>query len=145
MNKIFILLILLLLSSVVAIPSEIPATEVRSVWLTTNYGLDWPVNRINQEEQKKELIAILDSLKKYNFNTVMFQVRARGEVFYKSDIEPMSSLIAAGDKGEHDFDPLAFAVEEAHKRGLECHAWIVTYPLGGDRHVRSLRSEERRV
>lgn len=141
MNKIFILLILLLLSSVVVIPSEIPATEVRAVWLTTNYGLDWPTNSKSQEDQKKELISILDSLKKYNFNTVMFQVRARGEVFYKSVIEPMSSLIAAGDKGEHDFDPLAFAVEEAHKRGLECHAWIVTYPLGGDRHVRSLGSK----
>ncbi|HBT85611.1 MAG: family 10 glycosylhydrolase [Fermentimonas sp.] len=138
MNKIFILLILLLLSSVVAIPSEIPATEVRSVWLTTNYGLDWPVNRINQEEQKKELIAILDSLKKYNFNTVMFQVRARGEVFYKSDIEPMSSIIASEATGLSDFDPLTFAIEECHNRGLEIHAWIVTYPLGSDRHVKSL-------
>ena len=137
MNKIFILLILLLLSSVVAIPSEIPATEVRSVWLTTNYGLDWPVNRINQEEQKKELIAILDSLKKYNFNTVMFQVRARGEVFYKSDIEPMSSIIASEATGLSDFDPLTFAIEECHNRGLEIHAWIVTYPLGSDRHVKN--------
>jgi len=53
MNKIFILLILLLLSSVVVIPSEIPATEVRAVWLTTNYGLDWPTNSKSQEDQKK--------------------------------------------------------------------------------------------
>ncbi len=141
MNKIFILLILLLFSSVVVIPSEIPATEVRAVWLTTNYGLDWPANRNNQEVQKKELIAILDSLKKHNFNTVMFQVRARGEVFYKSVIEPMSSLIVSNTHGKPDFDPLAFAIEESHKRGIECHAWLVTYPLGGDRHVRSLGSK----
>lgn len=141
MNKIFILLILLLFSSVDVILSEIPATEVRAVWLTTNYGLDWPTNRTNQEVQKKELVSILDSLKKYNFNTIMFQTRARGEVFYKSDIEPMSSIIAPKRPGAPDFDPLAFVIEESHKRGIECHAWLVTYPLGGDRYVKSLGSK----
>src|SRR5690554_396269 len=99
MNKIFILLILFLFSLIVAFPSEIPATEVRAVWLTTNYGLDWPINRNNQEVQKKELVDILDSLKEYNFNTVIFQVRARGEVFYNSEIEPMSSIIVSEGVG----------------------------------------------
>ncbi len=138
MNKIFILLILFLFSLIVAFPSEIPATEVRAVWLTTNYGLDWPINRNNQEVQKKELVDILDSLKEYNFNTVIFQVRARGEVFYNSEIEPMSSIIVSEGMDAPNFDPLAFVIEECHKRGLECHAWIVTYPLGSDRHVNSL-------
>lgn len=123
-----------------ALGSEPAATEVRAVWLTTNYGLDWPRNRTNPEIQKQELISILDSLKSHNFNTVMFQVRARGEVFYDSEIEPMSSLIASGGAFYSSFDPLAFAIEESHKRGLECHAWLVTYPLGGDRHVSSLGS-----
>lgn len=141
MNKIFILLILFLFSSLLAIPSEIPATEVRAVWLTTNYGLDWPINRNDQEVQKKELIDILDSLKKYNFNTVMFQVRARGEVFYKSEIEPMSSLIVSSGSNVNDFDPLSFVIDECHKRGLVCHAWLVTFPLGGDMHVKSLGSK----
>ena len=138
MNKIFLLLILLLCSNTAIYSAPLPATEVRAVWLTTNYGLDWPRNRTSQEIQKKELLSILDDLQKNNFNTVMFQVRARGEVLYDSKIEPMSSLIQSGGYGHPKFDPLAFTIEECHKRGLECHAWIVTYPMGGDKHVRSL-------
>ncbi|HBG58311.1 glycoside hydrolase family 10 protein [Proteiniphilum sp. UBA1028] len=138
MDKIYLLLILLLCITPETFSSGMPSTEVRAVWLTTNYGLDWPQNRISQDEQKRELIAILDNLKKNNFNTVMFQVRARGEVFYNSRIEPMSSMMVTDSPGRTKFDPLAFAVEECHKRGLECHAWIITYPLGGDKHVKSL-------
>lgn len=117
-----------------------PATEVRAVWLTTNYGLDWPHSRDGVEGQKRELLEILDRLEEYNFNTVFFQVRGRGEVLYRSAVEPMSSLVAASGPGGMLFDPLAFAVEECHKRGLACHAWVVTYPLGNDKHVRSLGS-----
>ena len=141
MNKISILLILLFCSFPSMFSNDPPATEIRAVWLTTNYGLDWPRNRTSQESQKRELINILDSLKKYNFNTVLFQVRARGEVLYISDIEPLSSLIVSGGYANDKFDPLAFAIEESHKRGLECHAWLVTYPLGTDKQVRSLGSK----
>lgn len=119
-------------------PPAIPAIEVRAVWLTTNYGLDWPINKMSADVQKQELITILDNLKQHNFNTVMFQVRAKGEVFYQSEIEPMASVIVPQSFGKSKFDPLAFAVEECHKRGLECHAWLVTYPLGRDKHVKSL-------
>lgn len=138
MYKIFSLLILFLTGTTGLFSSGPPATEVRAVWLTTNYGLDWPRNRTSVEVQKRELIEILDNLKKHNFNTVLFQVRGRGEVLYNSRIEPMSTLIAPAGPGRPAFDPLAFVVEECHKRGLACHAWIVTYPLGNDRHVRSL-------
>jgi uncharacterized lipoprotein YddW (UPF0748 family) len=137
MNNIFLLLILLFCFTQEILSTEQPATEVRAVWLTTNYGLDWPHSRISQDEQKKELITILDELKKININTVIFQARARGEVFYNSRIEPMSSLVKK-DMGASHFDPLAFAINECHKRGMECHAWIVTYPLGNDKHVKSL-------
>ena len=138
MQKIFPPLILFFIVTSGLFSSEPPATEVRAVWLTTNYGLDWPRNRTSVDVQKRELIDILDKLKRYNFNTVFFQVRSRGELFYKSGIEPMSTLIAPVGWGEAVFDPLAFVVEESHKRGLSCHAWVVTYPLGNDRHVRSL-------
>ncbi len=138
MNKIYVMLIACLLQTVSAFPSEPPATEVRAVWLTTNYGLDWPHNKTDVSRQKKELIAILDNLQRHHFNTVLFQVRARGEVFYDSKIEPMSSLIVSGGYGRSAFDPLAFVVEECHKRGLECHAWMVTYPFGGNKHVRNM-------
>lgn len=138
MHKIFFLLILFLTGTIGVFPSEPPATEVRAVWLTTNYGLDWPRNRTSVEAQKRELTMILDKLKEHNFNTVIFQVRGRGEVLYHSGIEPMSTFIASSAPGRPAFDPLAFAVEECHKRGLACHAWVVTYPLGNTAHVNSL-------
>lgn len=138
MHKIYFLLILLIGIPIHLFSSEPPATEVRAVWLTTNYGLDWPRNRTSRELQQKELITILDSLKRFNFNTVLFQVRGRGDVLYRSSIEPMSSMVVGGGNAPSAFDPLAFAIEECHKRGLECHAWIVTYPLGSDRQVKSL-------
>lgn len=141
MNKIFSLLIGLLGMTMTLFSSELPATEVRAVWLTTNYGLDWPKNRVNLDEQKTELISLLDSLQKHNFNTVFFQVRTRGEVFYCSTVEPMASVIAPSGYGTQKFDPLEFVIEESHKRGMECHAWMVTYPLGTDEHVKSLGSE----
>ena len=138
MNKIYWLVCLILFCVQQVSASNPPATEVRAVWLTTNYGLDWPKNRTDIDTQKRELIAILDNLKKYNFNTVFFQARTRGEVLYQSTIEPMSSVIAPVRYGQERFDPLAFAIEECHKRGISCHAWIVTYPLGGNKHVQDL-------
>ncbi|MDD2476718.1 MAG: family 10 glycosylhydrolase [Dysgonamonadaceae bacterium] len=141
MNKIYWLVCLILFSIPQVFANDPPATEVRAVWLTTNYGLDWPKNRTDIDIQKKELISILDDLKKYNFNTILFQVRARGEVLYRSVIEPMSSFIATPTYGQESFDPLAFAIEECHKRGLACHAWIVTYPLGSNRHVQDLGNQ----
>ncbi|MPM24367.1 hypothetical protein SDC9_70849 [bioreactor metagenome] len=138
MNKTYLLLIVFLYIPMRIFSVQLPASEVRAVWLTTNYGLDWPRNKISQQEQKRELVAMLDSLQRYNFNTVIFQVRARGEVFYDSKIEPMASIIVPSGYGKPKFDPLAFAIEECHKRGMELHAWVVTYPLGSDKHVRSL-------
>lgn len=116
--------------------------EVRATWLTTAYGLDWPHTRANTAEsiqkQKDELIEILDRLYDANFNTVLFQVRTRGDVFYQSSIEPYNALLTGRTGGNPGYDPLAFAIEECHKRGMECHAWMVAIPLGSRKHVNSL-------
>ncbi|MDU1891930.1 MAG: family 10 glycosylhydrolase [Dysgonomonas sp.] len=109
-----------------SIKAQVPATEVRAVWLTTNWGLDWPTKGASVEAQKKQLQNILDQVKADNFNTVLFQTRAQGHVFYRSKIESLSPFFTHGS----NFDPLAFAIEECHKRGLECHAWIIAYPMG---------------
>lgn len=122
--KIFYLFLTFFFFSIVSF-SQAPATEVRAVWITTNWGLDWPKQGTSTSAQKEELKAILDVLKRENFNTVLFQARAQGSVFYKSEIEPKSSYFNHAD----NFDPLAFAIDECHKRGLECHAWIITYPM----------------
>lgn len=117
---------LLLIIFILSFPlqAQTPATEIRAVWLTTNWKLDWPGNKSTVQDQKIELQRILDELKKLNFNTVFFQTRAQGKVFYRSKIEPLSPYF----NHANNFDPLAFAIEECHKRGMECHAWIITYP-----------------
>lgn len=104
--------------------SQEPATEIRAVWLTTNWALDWPKKGKSVEDQKKELLHIFDELEKDMFNVVLFQVRAQGKVFYKSHLEGMSPFFNNGS----NFDPLAFAIEAAHERNMECHAWITTFP-----------------
>ena len=117
-------------------PVPIPATEVRAVWLATRHGLDWPKRGNSVAKQQRELLALLDFLQQRRFNTVLFQVRTRGEVFYRSQIEPMAAQVASSAS----FDPLAFVVEACHRRGMECHAWLVTYPLGSEQQVKEAGS-----
>lgn len=116
--------------------------EVRAAWVTAVYGLDWPKTRATSAEgirrQQAELIEILDRLRAANFNTVLFQTRTRGDVLYRSSIEPYNPILTGKTGGNPGYDPLAFAVEECHKRGMECHAWMVTIPLGSRKHVASL-------
>ena len=119
-----------------------PKHEVRAAWITAVYGLDWPQTRATSPEsirkQQAELIEILDRLKAANFNTVLFQTRTRGDVLYKSAIEPYNSILTGKVGGDPGYDPLAFAIAECHKRGMECHAWMVTIPLGNRKHVAAL-------
>lgn len=119
-----------------------PATEIRAVWLTTNWNLDWPKANQSADSQKRDLKRILDKLQQAHFNTVLFQVRVRGDVFYKSRIEPWSPFFQkSAQVGSYaPYDPLQFAIEECHKRGLECHAWFVTFPLGSQKQVKSQKN-----
>lgn len=103
--------------------------EVRAVWLATIGGIDWPRTH-TQAAQKQELTDILDQLKKVNINTVMIQTRVRASTIYPSDIEPFDICLTGTHGKQPGYDPLQFAVEECHRRGMECHAWMVTIPIG---------------
>lgn len=98
--------------------------ETRAVWVSTNFRLDWPPPTTNQEEQKTALIKIFDEIERKNLNTIYFQVRFNGTVLFNSSFEPYSYFITGSVGGSPDYDPLEFAIEEAHKRGLELHAWF---------------------
>lgn len=111
------------------------ATEVRAVWLTTNWELDWTSKKLPVEKQKEQVRAMLDELAQTNINTVLFQARLRGDVFYKSSIEPWSQHYTWSENISREDDPLSFMIRECHKRGIECHAWFVTFPLGTRKQV----------
>lgn len=101
--------------------------EVRSVWMATVWALDWPSSTNSTTAQKNEMVKYLDVLQKNNFNAVYFQVRTMSDAFYKSSYEPWSSYLTGTRGKDPGWDPLAFVVEECHKRGMECHAWVNPY------------------
>ncbi|MDY4852288.1 MAG: family 10 glycosylhydrolase [Prevotella sp.] len=111
-----------------------PKYEVRAVWLTTIGGLDWPHSYAQSvastNKQQKELTDILDRLQRANINTVLLQTRVRGTTIYPSTIEPWDGCMSGFPGKSPGYDPLAFAIEECHKRGMELHAWVVTIPVG---------------
>ena len=108
-----------------------PKNEFRSTWISTVWGIDWPTNKGYTEtvatRQKDQMIKILDSLAVNNFNAVCFQVRGMSDAMYKSSYEPWSEFLTGTRGKEPKWDPLEFVVEECHKRGMECHAWVNPY------------------
>ena len=116
------------------LPSKVappkPMREFRGVWVATVGNIDWPSQKgLPTAEQKSELIAILDKASALKLNVVVFQVRPACDALYASRIEPWSEYLTGtmGQAPAPIYDPLAFAVEEAHKRGLELHAWFNPY------------------
>ena len=101
--------------------------EVRSVWMATVWAPDWPSSTSSTTAQKNEMVKYLDVLQKNNFNAIYFQVRTMSDAFYKSSYEPWSSYLTGTRGKDPGWDPLAFVVEECHKRGMECHAWVNPY------------------
>lgn len=100
--------------------------ELRAVWLTTLLGLDWPdaALRGNAAAQKEALRVILDDLRDKKYNTVFFQVRSRGNTVYRSAYEPWAGEVSGSFGKDPGWDPLAFAIEECHARGMQLHAWF---------------------
>src|SRR5579863_5640177 len=110
-----------------------PPREFRAAWVATVGNIDWPSKPgLPVKAQKDELTAILDCALKLHLNAILFQVRPVCDAMYASQIEPWSYYLtgAMGKAPEPFYDPLAFAVDEAHKRGLELHAWFNPYRAG---------------
>lgn len=136
MKRIFNLFAFLLIINILVAQS--PKRELRATWLATVWRLDWPSatvpangtetarqNAINI--QKNGLISILDKLQESNVNAAFFQVRSMCEAMYQSSYEPWSQYISSERGADPGWDPLAFAIDEAHKRGIELHAWLNPY------------------
>ena len=111
------------------VSAQMPKHEIRAVWITTISGLDWP-RAHTAARQQQELTDILDKLQQANINTVLIQARVRASTIYPSTLEPWDVCLTGSAGKSPGYDPLQFCIDECHKRGMECHAWIVTIPVG---------------
>ena len=104
--------------------------EFRAAWVATVANIDWPSKPgLSTWDQQQELLAILNRATQLKLNAIVFQIRPGADAFYASTYEPWSQFITGrqGRAPEPAWDPLGFAVTEAHKRGLELHAWFNPY------------------
>lgn len=107
-----------------------PKREFRGVWVATVANIDWPSSPgLSVDRQKDELIKILDAHQRNGINAIMLQIRPASDAFYARGNEPWSRFIT-GKQGKAPspfYDPLDFAITEAHNRGMELHAWFNPY------------------
>ncbi|MBR6639404.1 MAG: family 10 glycosylhydrolase, partial [Muribaculaceae bacterium] len=121
--KLFLIVAFWGILSIEGLSAANPKREFRSTWFTTVWNLDWPKSS-GSTAQKAELTTYLDQLKAMNLTSVCFQVRSLCDAMYKSSYEPWSSALTGTRGSNPGWDPLAFVVEECHKRGMECYAWF---------------------
>jgi len=104
--------------------------DMRTAWVATVHNIDWPSdNNLSVQAQRAEMLAIVDRAAYLNMNALMLQVRPGSDAIYPSPLEPWSAWITGtqGVPPSPMWDPLEFAVDECHKRGIELHAWINPY------------------
>jgi uncharacterized lipoprotein YddW (UPF0748 family) len=114
--------------------------EFRGLWVATVRNMDWPSSpRISVEQQQQELLALLDRAAELKLNAIVFQVRPEADALYESPFEPWSRYLTGeqGRKPDPAWDPLEFAVREAHRRGLELHAWFNPYRAADNRNAQT--------
>ena len=105
--------------------------EFRGLWIATVANIDWPSRSgLAVEAQQSELINILDRAQTLRLNAVLLQIRAAGDALYPSNLEPWSRSLTGTQGANPGWDPLAFAVTQAHARGIELHAWFNPFRAG---------------
>ncbi len=124
------LLTTLIVSLTVFVAFAQPQYEFRGVWIATVDNIDWPERNVfDVEKQKADFIQQLEMHHANGMNAVVVQVRPATDAFYPSPYEPWSQWLT-GKQGKAPspfYDPLQFMIEEAHKRGMEFHAWLNPY------------------
>ena len=112
----------------VTVAPPLPPREFRGAWISVvASNQDWPSEPgLPVAQQKAELISLLDRAAQLHVNAVILQIRPSSDALYASPIEPWSERLTGmmGRAPQPFYDPLTFAVQEAHKRGLELHAWF---------------------
>jgi len=112
-----------------------PKREFRAVWVATVDNIDWPSKPgLSSEQQKNEVISILDLHSKNGMNAIIMQIRPASDAFYKSELEPWSKYLtgAPGKAPSPIYDPLQFWIEQCHLRNMEFHAWLNPFRVAMD-------------
>ncbi|MEV0588988.1 family 10 glycosylhydrolase [Nonomuraea sp. NPDC050310] len=110
-----------------------PKRQLRGVWIATVKNIDWPSRTgLSQARQQAEYVKLLDAAAARRFNAVFVQVRPASDALYRSSLEPWSQYLTGTPGKDPGWDPLPFLIEEAHKRGLEFHAWFNPYRAAYD-------------
>jgi len=126
-NKPILFSLLLLFSLLVTAQ---PKYEFRGVWIASVANIDWPKGGMTDPaDQRADFIRILDQHQRNRMNAMIVQIRPAADAFYPSPYEPWSEWLT-GEQGKAPvpfWDPLAFMIEETHKRGMEFHAWLNPY------------------
>jgi len=107
-----------------------PKYEMRAAWVATVKNIDWPTSyEITPGEQVKEIVNQFEALRDAGINAIFFQIRTECDALYNSNYEPWSNWLTGEQGKEPDpyYDPLEFAISEAHTRGMELHAWFNPY------------------
>ncbi|HXG72143.1 MAG TPA: family 10 glycosylhydrolase [Gemmatimonadaceae bacterium] len=108
--------------------------EMRGLWIATVANIDWPSRAtLTADQQRAELVDIIQRASATGINTVIFQIRPAADAVYQSSLEPWASLLTGTQGNSPGYDPLALAIQEAHARGMELHAWINPFRAGNTR------------
>jgi uncharacterized lipoprotein YddW (UPF0748 family) len=121
------LFLFFLFLSVVGSTQTAPKREFRAVWVATVNNIDWPSKPgLSTEQQKKEIIDILDMHSRNGMNAIIMQIRPAADAFYLSDLEPWSRYLTGttGKAPNPFYDPLQYWIEQCHQRNMEFHAWL---------------------
>ena len=110
------------------------AREMRGLWVATVANIDWPSRSgLTADQQRAELIDILDRAAGLGMNAIVLHVRPAADALYDSALEPWGIMLTGTQGVSPGYDPLAFAIQQAHARGLELHAWINPFRAGNSR------------
>jgi uncharacterized lipoprotein YddW (UPF0748 family) len=104
--------------------------EFRAVWVASVANIDWPSRRdLTVAQQQAEIIDTVERVKRLNMNAIVLQVRTSADALYDAKLEPWSEYLTGtqGQAPDPYYDPLKLWVDEAHKRGIELHAWFNPY------------------
>jgi uncharacterized lipoprotein YddW (UPF0748 family) len=134
-NRYWFIILPFVLFTINILPYELsaqvhPKYEMRGVWVASVSNIDWPSKAtLSVDEQKKEMISLLDLMKQNNLNTVVFQIRPAADALYQSSLEPWSQWLTGvqGRAPEPFYDPLEFAISKSRERGIDVHVWLNPY------------------